>query len=248
VGDQLGDQPLPAEKEPGIIGFVAAQALVGADHPCQRVLSIPPSGLLLARAQFLQVDHVGGQLGLDQAQVAPAGGGLPGGLLQLTFHRRVRPLPRCLVHQQRQAAGVLQDRAGGILCCRRALVQAEDLGDLLPAERAEPSVRRAARFQPFDQPGKPCRGCLFPVGTQHQEPPGDGRGRKTSHSLQPWCLGQVEVIQDQQDRPVGPAGQHVGKRLTAGGQRLASTGRRQIRWGCAAARECIRERLQRVGR
>ena len=87
-----------------------------------------------------------------------------------------------------------QDRAGGILCCRLALVQAENLGDLLPAERAQPPLRRAAGVQPFDQPGKPRRGRLVPVGTQHQEPPGAGRGRKAHHSLQPWRLGQVEVI------------------------------------------------------
>jgi hypothetical protein len=194
VGDQFGDQPLPPEEEPGIITFIAAQALIGADHLGQRVASIPRTRLLLARAQFLQVDQVSGQLGLDQAQVAAAGGGLPGGLLHLAFSRRVRPVSRCLVHQQRHAAGTLQDRGGGILCCRRALVQAENLGDLLPAERAQPLLRRAAGVQLFDQAGKLRRGCYFPVGAQHQEPPGAGRGRKTRHSLQRCCLGQVEVI------------------------------------------------------
>jgi len=66
--------------------------------------------------------------------------------------------------------------------------------------------------------------------------------------LQRWRLGPVEVVQDQQHRPVGPTGQQVGERLAAGGQGLASTGRRQLRWGCAEARERVRERLERVGR
>ena len=111
-----------------------------------------------------------------------AAGGLPDHLLTLAGRLRLRQGAR-LVHPQRHAPGGFQHPAGGRLCCRLALVQVEELGDLLAAERAEPPVRRAAAVQAFDQCGKSWGDRLLAVGTQHQEPPRDGRGRKTSQCL-----------------------------------------------------------------
>ena len=150
-----------------------------------------------------------------------AAGALAGRLLRLAFGRRVCPVP-----------------------C--SLPRAEDLRDLLPVERAQPPLRRAVGVYPLDQPGKPRRGWLLPVGTQHQEPPGDGLGRKTGQRLHRWLLGEVEVVQDQQGRLVGPTGQQVGERPATGRPGLA--GPSQVRCGCAEAGKCVSEGLERVGR
>jgi hypothetical protein len=58
----------------------------------------------------------------------------------------------------------------------------------------------------FTGRGKRWYGRLVTVGAEHQQPPSGGRGRKTSQCLQRRCLRQVEVVQDQQHRTVGPAG------------------------------------------
>jgi hypothetical protein len=157
VGDQLGDQPLPAEEIGGVAGFEAGQALVGTDRRRRPVLRRLVRLTLTGRqprdlfAVLAEVDHVVGQLGLDRLQVAAAAGRLAGRLLHLVGRLRLRPRARGLVHQQRHAAGGVQDQASGRPCRLLTLIHAEDLGHLILIERAESSRRDGVRTQPLDQ-------------------------------------------------------------------------------------------------
>jgi hypothetical protein len=95
-----------------------------------------PRDLLGVFAQFSQVAHLVGQLGLDHPQVAAAPSGLPDYLLNVVGGLCLRPVACRLVDQHRHAAGARKDGVGG--CPRRllALVEAEDLGHLVLTERA----------------------------------------------------------------------------------------------------------------
>ena len=79
AGDELGDQPLAAEEVVGVDGLEARQTLERADalgcRASRRVRARERPRLL---AHELEVDHLACQLGLDLAQVAPAGGGTGG--------------------------------------------------------------------------------------------------------------------------------------------------------------------------
>ncbi len=79
AGDELGDEPLAAEEVVGIDRLEARETLERADslgRHAGRGGRARESPRLLARE--LEVDHLAGQLGLDLAQVAPAGGGTGG--------------------------------------------------------------------------------------------------------------------------------------------------------------------------
>jgi hypothetical protein len=77
VGDQLGDQPLPAEEVCGIIWLEAGQALVGTDRRgrvvdllCGWALgSYQARDPLTVLVQLMQIDEIAAELGLDQTQV-----------------------------------------------------------------------------------------------------------------------------------------------------------------------------------
>ena len=116
AGDELGHEPLAAEEVVGVDRLEARETLERTDplgrHAGRRHRARESPRLL---AYELEVDHLAGQLGLDLAQVAPAGGGTggdvdeqPARLVDRDRERRPGELPAARVALLR----VLRQRPG----------------------------------------------------------------------------------------------------------------------------------------
>ena len=139
AGDELGDEPLAAEEVVGIDRLEARQTLERADplgRHAGRGGRAREGPRLLARQ--LEVDHLAGQLGLDLAQVAPAGGGTGGDvdepaarLVDRDRERRPGELSAArvallrLLRQRPGDHGVERGRQLGPLCARRRRLRFE---------------------------------------------------------------------------------------------------------------------------
>ena len=138
-GDELGDEPLAAEEVVGIHRLEARQTLERTDAlggDTSRRGRAGERACLLARE--LEVDHLAGQLGLDLAEVAPAGG-CPGSdveelaarLVDRDRERRPGELATtrvALLRLLRQRPGdhtVERGRQLGPLCARRRRLRVE---------------------------------------------------------------------------------------------------------------------------
>ncbi len=140
AGHELGHEPLPAEEVVGIDRLEARETLERADalrshagrgnraRECARLL-----------AHLLKVDHLARQLGLDIAQIAPAGGGTGGDV--------------------DEPAARLVDRDRERRPCELAAARVA-LGRLLRQRPGDHGVERGRQLRP---PGARCRRLRFEV-------------------------------------------------------------------------------------
>ena len=137
-GDELGDEPLAAEEVLGVGRLEAREPLeradaLGSDAGRGRRAGEGPRLL----AHELQVDHLAGELGLDLAQVAPAGGGTRGDVGEQAAR---------LVDRDRQR------RPGELAAARDSAAPAPSPAPWRSRRRARPAAPAAPRSAPAARP------------------------------------------------------------------------------------------------
>ena len=177
--DHLGDQPLAAEEQAGVLDIEGSEALERARDDVgarERPLT-----------QRLQLDDAASQVVLGHAQVGAPGRRAAGGAAEPLLGLRARPLRGGAMHGRGDASGRLEQQLDRDLAPRR--VVARDRDDIVGAERGEPPRRRpgqsrrvlggredqhGARGEPIEVPGW----LAHVIEHQQRRPRGTERARQ----------------------------------------------------------------------